>query len=158
MASIPTKLGDARILQRAGLPLDATLTRGTFSQEYSEHWLSLMVAQTKFMIAVREFSDGPRARAASQWNLVKRRFNGLTKAMRDCDELIGKLSGKVTPSVFKSEQDQRECRMLSAFLLHRAMPFAKYWQSAIEAAGGGLPLTIEPGDSPKWDDGGLLEI
>jgi hypothetical protein len=34
----------------------------------------------------------------------------------------------------------------------RAIPFVEYWQNAIEAVDAGTPLTIRPGDIPKWTD------
>lgn len=153
MSTKPTELGDARELKRVGFPLNTPLEHRTFSQKYSEHWFCLMTAQAKFVVAVRKFSDGPRAGNAGQWKSLKRRFDGVINALRDCDEFIGKLSGNVTPPVFKSEQDGQECRILSDFLLDRATPYVKFWQSVIEAVDGGMPLTIEPGDIPKWLDG-----
>jgi hypothetical protein len=103
-------------------------------------------------VAVLRTERGPRTGTPSQWKLVKRRFDGISKAMRQCDNLVGKLNGNVDPPVFKSGQDGQECRMLSAFLVDRAMPFAEYWQSAIDAVDDGTPLTIRPGDIPKWVD------
>lgn len=93
MAIKPTNLNDARELKRAGLPTNLPLTHQTFSQDYSEHWFLLMATYSKFMVAVHEYSDGPRAGAIGQWKLVKRRFNSLSEAMQRCDAFIGKLSG-----------------------------------------------------------------
>ena len=112
-----------------------------------------MIAQAKFLVAARKHSDGPRTGTpvSESWS-----SDGSTvseNALRDCDEFIGELSGNVTPPVFKSEQDGQECRILSDFLLDRATPYVKFWQSVIEAVDGGMPLTIEPGDIPKWLDG-----
>jgi hypothetical protein len=149
---IVTDLDDARQLRRAGLPIDLPLTHREFSREYSVHWFDLMSAHVRFMIAVRKFSDGPRTGTPSQWKLVKRGLKGLSRAMQSCDAFVGKLSGNVNPPVFKSEQDGRECRILSEFLVDRAMPFAEYWQSAIDAADDATPLTIRPADIPKWID------
>jgi hypothetical protein len=153
MASKPTDLNDARKLKRAGSPSNLALTHRTFSQDYSEHWFRLMATYNKFMVAVHGYSDGPRAGAVGQWKVVKRRFNSLSEAMQGCDAFIGKLRGNATPPVFKSEQDGHECNLLSYFLVDRAMPFAEFWQGAIDAVDTGTPLKIMPGDAPKWFDG-----
>jgi hypothetical protein len=147
-----TDLDDARFLKRAGLPLDLPLTHREFSREYSEHWLGLMNAHSRFTIAVLEYSEGARSGSSGKWKLVKRRFGDVRKAMRDCDAFVSKLSGNVMPPVFESEQDEHECSLLSYFLADRAMPFVEYWQSAIAAVDGGTSLTIEPRDMPKWID------
>jgi hypothetical protein len=147
-----TDLDDARQLKRAGLPIDLPLTHREFSRAYSAHWFDLMNAHAHFTVAVREFSDGARQGSPGKWKLVKRRLAGLSNAMQSCDAFVGKLSGNVSPPVFKSEQDGNECNMLSTFLVDRAMPFAEYWQGAIDAVDDGTPLTIRPGDVPKWVD------
>jgi hypothetical protein len=151
-STIVADLDDARQLKRADLPIDLPLTHREFSRAYSAHWFDLMNAHVRFIVAMRKYFDGPRAGTPSEWKLVKRRFDGISKAMLQCDNLVGKLSGNVDPPVFKSEQDSAECQIISAFLVDRAMPFAEYWQSAIEAADDGTPLTIRPGDIPKWVD------
>jgi hypothetical protein len=144
-----TNLDDARYLRRAGLPLGLPLTHREFSRQYSEFWFGLMKAHTHFMFAVLTFSDDE---SPAKWKLVKRRFSGISKAMRSCDAFVGKLGGRKTPPAFKSQQDEHECRILSTFLVERAMPFAEYWQSAIDAVDDGTPLTIRTGDMPKWVD------
>jgi hypothetical protein len=151
-STIVTDLDDARRLKRAALPIDLPLTHRQFSREYSVHWFDLMNAHNRFMIAMRKYSDGPRTGTPNQWKLVKREFNGVSKAIRQCDNLVGKLSGNVDPPVFKSDQDGHERRILTVFLIERAMPFAEYWQSTIAAVDDGTPLTIRPGDIPKWVD------
>jgi hypothetical protein len=150
-----TRLEDARVLRKMGAPLNIPIEYREFSREYSEHWFDLQNAHSKFMIAVYEFSDGPRAGSPGKWRLVKRRFVALGKEMLKCDAFVGKLGGVVTPGdplVFKSEQDAHECQLLSMFLTDRAMPFADYWQDAIEAVDDGIALAINPGDMPTWFD------
>jgi hypothetical protein len=153
MASKPTNLNDARDLKRAGFPLTLPLEHRTFSEEYSKHWFHLMATYGKFMVAVHGYSGGPRAGAAGQWKLVKRRFASLNHAMRDGDRFIGTLSGNETPPIFKSDQDMHECHLLAYFLADRATPFASFWQDAIDAVDAGSSLKIMPGDAPKWFDG-----
>jgi hypothetical protein len=153
MTNTPTNLDDARELKSVGLPVNLPLEHREFSAEYSEHWLALLKAKTDFVIAVRRYSDGgPRAATARQWKLLKRRFASLTKAMQDCDAFVSKLGGNTNPPVYKSEHDRGECLVMAYFLTERAMPFAEFWQSAFDAVDAGTPLTIRPGDIPKWID------
>jgi hypothetical protein len=105
-----TKLDDARDLKRAGLPVGLPIVRKEFTREYSEHWIPLMKAHAHFVIAMREFSDRARQGSPGKWKLVKRRFDGLSKAMLSCDAFVGKLGGNVDPPVFKSEQDGARMR------------------------------------------------
>jgi hypothetical protein len=142
-----TNLNDARELKSVGLPPNLPLVRKEFSREYSEHWIDLMNAHAKFMIAVREFSDGARIGSPGKWRLVKRRLDSLHKAMERCDNFIGKLSSNI-----KSEQDRHECALLSFFIADRALPFVEFWDEAIEVVDAGTPLTIKPGDVPIWND------
>jgi hypothetical protein len=150
-----TRLEDARVLRKIGAPLNMPIEERTFSPDYSNHWTDLTNAYAKFMIAVHEYSDGPRAGSPGKWRSVRRRLVALRKEMLNCDAFIGKLGGIVTPGtkpVFKSEQDAAECQVLLLFLTGRAMPFVEYWEGAIDAVDAGTALTIKPGDIPLWFD------
>jgi hypothetical protein len=151
-----TQLDDARVLKKLGAPLTMAIERREFSQEYSERWFALMNAHTRFMIAVREYSDGPRAGSPGKWRLVRRRLVAVRKEMFNCDAFVGRLmSGIVTPGtepVFESEQEQREYFVLSHFITERAMPFLAYWEDSIDTVSAGTGLMIRPGDIPAWLD------
>jgi hypothetical protein len=147
-----TSLNDARELKAAGLPVNIPLEHRTFGLEYSEHWFSLLRAKTNFAIAVRIYSDGPRAGSAGQWKSVKRRFGGIIKAVNDCGAFVVKLGGDTDPPTYRSDHDRGECLAMASFLAERALPFAEFWKCAIDAVDDGTPLTIRPGDIPKWID------
>jgi hypothetical protein len=141
-----TRLQDARVFKKKGWPLNMPVEERTFSKEYSNHWFDLMNAYGRFMIATREYSDGTRAGSLGQWRRVKRRLADLHKEMAKCNGFVGKLLKG------KSEQDKEECALLSFFPTERAIPFVEYWNSVIVAVDSGTPLTIKPGDSPRWTD------
>src|ERR1700730_14269837 len=139
-----------------GKPLDMPVEDRSFSEEYSQHWVALMNAHDRFMITVSEYSGGPRAGSVGKWKLVKRRFAGLCNEMQNCDAFVGRRFGGEQLSKVRdgtaSQQEQQECHVMAFFLTERAMPFAAFWESAIDAVDDGTPLTIKPGDIPRWTD------
>jgi hypothetical protein len=145
--------GDARFLKRAGMPPNTSMTDLDFSREYCGHFTGLINAHDRLMISVMTCFDSGAAKATpSEWRLIKRRLAGFNKAIRGCEAFTGKLSRGELPFDFKSDQDCIEYMLLSGFLFGRAIPFAEYWQSAIDEVDNGTPLTIRPDDIPKWFD------
>lgn len=141
-----TTLADARELKAAGLPPNIPLEHREFSREYTKHWFGLHRAQSNFVTAVKEYSDGARAGSPGKWQLLKRRLASLCKAMQDCDAFIGKVSGG------SIESPAIEAQIMAGFLVDRAMPFAAFWEEAVAAVDGGTPLTINFDDIPPWID------
>jgi hypothetical protein len=152
-----TRLVDARVLRKIGVPLSMPVEERFFSKEYSSRWIDLQNAHDRFMSAVQEHDDGPRAGSLGKWRLVERRFADLHKEMQKCDASIGKLLGGEGLSKVHldtaSEQDQHEGQSFAWFLTERAMPFVEFWQRTFDAAADeGGTVTIEPGDIPPWVD------
>jgi hypothetical protein len=147
-----TQLDDARVLKKLGAPLNKPVVHREFRPEYTERWIELQNAYTRFMSALVEFVDGPRAGSARKWRHLVRRLDGMHTAMTECDALVGKLSGNVTPPVFETDQDRGECLAMSFFLTERAMPFVDFWDDALDAVDAGTELMIRPEDIPPWLD------
>jgi hypothetical protein len=141
-----TDIDDARILKKMNAPLNLPIERRTFSEAYTKHWMALLDAHSKFMSAVGEYADGPRAGSLGKWRLMKRRLARIYYEMQDCYAFVGE------PNDGESEQDAHESALLSLFLTDRAMPFVGYWQAVIEAVEAGGTLTFNPGDIPLWTD------
>jgi hypothetical protein len=54
-----TSLEDARALKRLGVPLNTPIEHREFSPAYTDHWVDLMVAQAKFVEAIKKiFREG----------------------------------------------------------------------------------------------------
>lgn len=152
-----TRLEDARALKKMGMSVHMPVKTHFFSEEYSRHWINLQNAHTKFMIAVNEYSDSPRAGSLGKWRLIERRLAILGNELLRCDAFICELLGGEAMSKVHlrtaSEQDQEEAQFLAHFLTERAMPFVEFWQHALDnVVDDGDTVIIEPSDIPPWLD------
>jgi hypothetical protein len=146
-----TNIDDARFLKRGGLPLNTAVQHRTFSEEYSEHWVRLMQAHSKFMGAVLDYTE--HSGSPRKWKGVKRRLRALWKEGKRCDAFIGKRLGITGPREALSEDEERETLVLVQFLSERAVPFLEFWDGVIDEVEGGTALTIRfPDDVPPWCD------
>jgi hypothetical protein len=138
------------------MPVNMPVERSFFSEEYSSRWVDLNNAHARFMNAVAEFVDGPRAGSLGKWRLLDRRFVNLRKEMLMCDAFVGKLLGGESMSKVRlataSEQDQQEGQLLAYFLTDRAMPFVEFWLRTFGAMAEEGVVAIDPGDIPRWSD------
>jgi hypothetical protein len=145
-----THIDDARDLKRMNLPLNTRVETREVSHAYSEHWMALMNAQERFMLAMYEYlSEGSRR---AKWRQVKQKVNSLHQASERCAAFCTKLGANASPPSFKSQRDEHEHAILAYFLTERAGPFIEYWKEMIAAADAGDEVTIDPDDIPPWTD------
>jgi hypothetical protein len=145
MATNPiTRLADTRVLKKMGMPVNMPVERKFFSEDYSSHWLGLQNAHCRFMIAVHEHGNGPRAESLGKWRLIERRFARLRKEMLRCETFIGK--------PVAGEQSEMEAQILASLITEQAMPFVEFWQRTFDAIAEDGMVTIEPSDIPAWLD------
>jgi hypothetical protein len=147
-----TNLQDTKVMKRMGLPLNTPIEQRYFSRAYTKHWLQLVNAHRKFMVAICKLSkDGPEAATVRKWNLVRRRLREISEAIHSADIFIGKLGGNVNPPFFKRDQDEQEQHFLASLLIQRAIPFVEFWQEAIVMiVDEGTALEFGLDDLPLW--------
>ena len=126
---------DAKAFKRMGMPLNTPVETRYFSEAYSRQWFGLDKVRDAFMFALYDY-DGETVK----WKRIKKRFDGLIKAVNRCNACIGKL------------EDPNEQMILHAILEQRAVPFLQYWEDALDAIDNGATLTITPADWPRWTE------
>ena len=141
----PSRLEDARLLKRAGLPLATPVEHREFSQAYTKQWVALMDAHSAFMAALLEYCNGDQSPA--RWQQVARRLVALHNATARAVDFVEALNGRLA-----SGQDQHEYALLLTSIVERALPFIDYWADVIDAVEAGASLAIRPGDIPRWID------
>jgi hypothetical protein len=149
-----TKIKDARILKRMGVPLNTPIEDRALSEEFSQHWARLHMAHDRFISAVLKYRDDGKW-TQGNWKRFKQSYKALGDEANRCDTFLGKLAGIKSPDEtvsFKSEQDANEAQLLSYFLAKRAVPFLQYWQDVIAALESGREVEINPADVPRWFD------
>ena len=144
----PTRLKDARVSKRMGVPLNSPVEDRTFSKEHETHCKKLMKAHYNFIKAIYDFVDGKEEAALSlrQQLLLLRKFKVLRREVRRCDTFVTKrMDGD------PADQKTKEVQVMDYFVRERAIPFINYWEDAFHAAEHG-GMTIKPDDIPKWTD------
>jgi hypothetical protein len=142
-----TNLQDAKALKKMGAALNTPVVHREFSREFGRHWRSLVHAQVRFLNAVFEYAADGQNASVRKRQQVDRRLDDITKAIRRSDAFAGRLG-----DANRSDQDRHEQDILTSFLIQRAVPFAEFWQEAIEALDNGVSLEIKPKDIPVWFD------
>jgi hypothetical protein len=136
---------DAKAMKR--MSADTPVVHREFSLAFEKCWDGLVYAQLRFLNAVFGHPAYRQNASDRKRRQVGRRVDDITKAIRCCDALVGKLSG-----ANRSNQDRHERDILASFLIQRAIPFVEFWQEAIAAVDDGASLQIKPRDIPTWFD------
>jgi hypothetical protein len=129
-----TNIQDARALKRMGVAPNMPVEHFVFSETYSKHWFGLMKAHDTFCGALADYVDDV---SFPKWRKPRKGLNGIFRAMGRSDAAIA---------------DPNEQTIMASFLLQRAVPFAEYWEDALDAVEGGAALTIAPADWPRWSE------
>jgi hypothetical protein len=148
MSDTITRLRDARVFKKLGKPLNMPVEERTFSKEYTKHWYALNKAHDKFTIAIKNYSDGPRAGSSGAWRLVARHFHTIKKEMQNCDAFVGRQ--------LRGNPAQHECHVMAWFLTERAMPFMSFWESLFDTLmNSDETISFNGADVPRWFDEAL---
>ena len=151
-----TDITDARYFKRKGLPLNSPVEHGTFSKEYSRHWVRLQKAYDELCGAMLAFIEASEHDVSfPKWKAFKRGVKALEKEADRCNAFVGKLCGMKSPSdkpTCKTEQDKHEAHIMSFFLRKRAVPTLIYFESIIFVAETAGEVRIRQEDIPLWHD------